>query len=469
MLKSLFVFTCLCVTGLLQADDTPASSLHARDGLPNTALKLLKKEPLCIAFLGGSITRGGGQHGYVHQVGTWFTESFPDSEITVINAGASGTDSKFGAKRLDRDVLVHKPDLLLVEFAVNDGNRDHSEHMERILRKAWTANPNMDVLIFYTLAKKMLPDYAAGRLPPSAKAHERVAAHYGVPTLGLAHDVAGKIQRGEIQWENFANDSCHPHKDGYALFNESFRTHLPSLLAEANKALPRSLPDPLTADLVLYPEPLQREALKVPPFEDPKHGKATRSFILPDVGVHWLGDHAYGGEDGKTLWRLQYLPKRTRQPMDASLARKKSDWSHTQASWFEEDASFTGSNSYPVFQKQRQALRWNNEDAGVLVFVAPESGTYRYRLSTAGYLKGWRMDDTQALMNVLHFAWGEEEGEVLHTLHTPMRERGAPVLKLSGERKLVAGEELVFAINSDAPGYIRGGFEEMELEIGFYP
>jgi lysophospholipase L1-like esterase len=45
---------------------------------------------------------------------------FPQLTVTEIVAGLPGTGSNLGACRLERDVLRHRPDLLFVEFAVND-------------------------------------------------------------------------------------------------------------------------------------------------------------------------------------------------------------------------------------------------------------------------------------------------------------------------------------------------------------
>jgi lysophospholipase L1-like esterase len=37
-----------------------------------------------------------------------------------VNAGIGDTDSQYGALRVQRDVLSYNPDLVVVEFAVND-------------------------------------------------------------------------------------------------------------------------------------------------------------------------------------------------------------------------------------------------------------------------------------------------------------------------------------------------------------
>lgn len=47
-------------------------------------------------------------------------ELFPKAAVTVVNAGISGDSSEGGLKRLQRDVLSEKADLVIVSFGSND-------------------------------------------------------------------------------------------------------------------------------------------------------------------------------------------------------------------------------------------------------------------------------------------------------------------------------------------------------------
>ncbi len=71
-----------------------------------------------IAYLGGSIT---AQEGWRPRSLQWFRQQFPSATVEEINAAIGGTGSDLGVFRLRRDVLEARPDLLFVEFAVNDG------------------------------------------------------------------------------------------------------------------------------------------------------------------------------------------------------------------------------------------------------------------------------------------------------------------------------------------------------------
>lgn len=78
----------------------------------------LNPTKLKVAFLGGSIT--GKDDCWRPQTMDMFRRLYPHIVWEEINASVGGTGSNFGAFRLRGEVIVHKPDLIFVEFAVND-------------------------------------------------------------------------------------------------------------------------------------------------------------------------------------------------------------------------------------------------------------------------------------------------------------------------------------------------------------
>ncbi|MBQ4311367.1 MAG: SGNH/GDSL hydrolase family protein, partial [Oscillospiraceae bacterium] len=83
-------------------------------------------QPITIGVIGGSITQGTAAsspaNAYPSVYCKWWEEKFPESEITLVNAGIGGTDSYLGVNRVDEQLLAYDPDIVIVEFSVNDTN-----------------------------------------------------------------------------------------------------------------------------------------------------------------------------------------------------------------------------------------------------------------------------------------------------------------------------------------------------------
>lgn len=147
------------------AQETPlkeAVECRPRSGLLNALARMKAGKEVRIAYLGGSITE---QAGWRVKSLEWFRKQYPSARISEINAAIGGTGSDLGVFRLRHDVLQFKPDLLFVEFAVNDGgappDRIHKS-MEGIVRQAWRDNLATDICFVYTLTEGMLGDLQSG-------------------------------------------------------------------------------------------------------------------------------------------------------------------------------------------------------------------------------------------------------------------------------------------------------------------
>ncbi len=92
-----------------------------------------------VAFLGDSVTQGcfeiytkngevetvfDQRNAYSRSVSDMLSMLYPCVPVNVINAGRSGDRAKAGAARLQRDVLRHRPDLVVVCYGLNDCRRD---------------------------------------------------------------------------------------------------------------------------------------------------------------------------------------------------------------------------------------------------------------------------------------------------------------------------------------------------------
>ncbi|MEL6111074.1 MAG: SGNH/GDSL hydrolase family protein, partial [Planctomycetota bacterium] len=200
-----------------------------------------------VAFIGGSITQ---MNGYRPMVMQSLRERFPETEFSEINAGIASTCSHTGAFRLGRDVLAHKPDLLFVEFAVNDDQdaahslRNAVRGMEGILRQARSV-PDLEIVVTHFVNPTMLKKVQSGDTPVSIEAHESVAKHYGVTTCNVAVELAKRITAGTITWQVYGG--THPKPAGNRVAADLIDRVLDKAMSATDtpRAKSRVLPDPL--------------------------------------------------------------------------------------------------------------------------------------------------------------------------------------------------------------------------------
>lgn len=192
-------------------DSTALQAFHVRGGLPNFFRKIQSGKEVRIAYLGGSITEA--DNGWRDLTFNWFREKYSLAPFYEINATVGGTGSDLGVFRMDNDVLVHEPDLVFVEFAVNDFGRAEPEirkTVEGIVRKTWKKYPSADICFTYTLAENMVETMQKGQYQQSAIAMEAVAEHYQIPSVHMGVEVISLLEAGKLIFTG--NPEEHPDK-----------------------------------------------------------------------------------------------------------------------------------------------------------------------------------------------------------------------------------------------------------------
>ncbi|AHF91077.1 acyl-CoA thioesterase [Opitutaceae bacterium TAV5] len=251
-----------------------------RNGIPRVLRKLEAGQSLRVAYLGGSIT---AQKGWRVQSLDWLRRQYPQARIDEIRATVGGTGSELGVFRLRSDVLDKKPDLLFVEFAVNDGKArpsDIHKSIEGIVRQTWRTVPDCDIVFIYTVTGSHVRRLRIGKMEPAASAMEDVADHYGIPSIHFGVEIARLLQEGKLVMSSsgarvervsgeeldmttplptdeqgrivFSRDGVHPYLDtGHMLYTRTFvRAMEPIRAVRATAPLaatPRTLRDPFDA------------------------------------------------------------------------------------------------------------------------------------------------------------------------------------------------------------------------------
>lgn len=169
-------------------------------------------------FIGGSITEGGAASSYakcwVNLVGEYLKETFPDKEVNIINAGIGGTGSYLGVFRLKKDVIAHDPDMVFIEFAVNDMGYKSSPWlssicMEGIVRQLAALDKIPAVVFVFT------PSYHSNAF---SSVHRKIAYYYNIPCIDLQDKIWKQIGSGLYSWRDIEVDEVHPNDRGHKLF-----------------------------------------------------------------------------------------------------------------------------------------------------------------------------------------------------------------------------------------------------------
>ena len=175
-----------------------AEEVHAREGVGNFVAKLEGGRPVTVAYLGGSITE---MSGWRNMTTDWMRKTWPKAKVTEVPAAIGGTGSGLGVFRLEHDALAKNPDLLFVEFATNDANAPAEaiwRNFDGIVQQTWAKNPRTDIVFVYTITSSMMKNYGIGKMNPAASAMEKLADHYGIPSVCFGPRVAAEVKAGRL-------------------------------------------------------------------------------------------------------------------------------------------------------------------------------------------------------------------------------------------------------------------------------
>jgi lysophospholipase L1-like esterase len=139
--------------------------------LPNTIAKLKAKKPVKIVAFGMSITRGlniSSYDGvapymptYVDLFARQLRKAYHNPAVKLYNAGLPGSLVDWGALYADQYISALKPDLVILDFGMNDFWRYTPEqfkgYIETIMRKVRATNPKVEFLLLSNM--KFDPDY----------------------------------------------------------------------------------------------------------------------------------------------------------------------------------------------------------------------------------------------------------------------------------------------------------------------
>ena len=200
--------------------NTDVTNLERFKGVIN---KMKAGESQTIAYIGGSITVGekasalddnNHQKGYAYHSYKWLKEHYDKNQNSkFINASISGTDSSIATVRLEKDVLIHNPNLVFLEFAGNNGTSIFDKKTyESLIRRILALEQKPAVILLFS---------AANYVQNQVNYMQPMGTYYGIPMfsfLNAMNQVCTTLDQSDTIFKFFTADDVHPNDQGHKLY-----------------------------------------------------------------------------------------------------------------------------------------------------------------------------------------------------------------------------------------------------------
>ncbi|MFC5404302.1 SGNH/GDSL hydrolase family protein [Cohnella soli] len=172
-----------------------------------------------VVFFGGSITVGSSssqhENSWAYRVSQYLKRRLKGFRVQIYNAGLSGTGTGVGVFRLQTEVLTYRPDLVWIEFAVNDywdaaaDEQKVLSSLEYIVNTLIRQNPLTKIILVYSAMKGW---------KACSDVHEKVAQHYRISSIDVQEHIRSLVENGVYEWEHLFADDVHPNDKGHEIY-----------------------------------------------------------------------------------------------------------------------------------------------------------------------------------------------------------------------------------------------------------
>lgn len=189
--------------------------------------KIVEGLPVKIVCFGDSITgvyyHTGGRRSWCDLLGIALTRTFPHARVEMINAGVSGNDTDAALKRMEKDVLRHTPDLVVVMFGMNDVRSltpvVFRNNLQTIVQRARGGGAEVMLMTPNAIGPED-PVRPSARLDEYVRIVRDVGRKLELPVVDT-HSVYAEIMAADpAAWQRLMSDTIHPNLRGHRIFAE---------------------------------------------------------------------------------------------------------------------------------------------------------------------------------------------------------------------------------------------------------
>ena len=336
--------------------------------LSNSYIKLTERKFLTVGYLGGSVTVGSGStnqdtKSWRALTTQWLKNRYPNAAVNEVNVSSGSTGTLYGAGRVSEQLMSKNPDIVFVEYAVNDYYQGYTQaeserYMESIVRTIRSKNPYTDIIFVYTTDIGL-----KGMKTQWIEAFDNVAERYHILKIDLGAELLNEIGSDSTDWAyngKYFSDSVHPTDAGhekYASFVEKF---LKDNLIFANSLMSYGMPEAMRTDLLLNCEFYTPD--EIAQQNEGKGSVENTAFVFPsDVGE--TIKLKFNGTNIGMAWKLRSeepeisiciddqeyisLPNGNMDGTQKLLYENLSDGAHTLT--IKRNSGTTGFNIYAIF------------------------------------------------------------------------------------------------------------------------
>lgn len=185
--------------------------------LQNVLAKIRRGETITVAALGGSITTGFNSNplntnSWAARTGVYLKKLAEENggSVQFYNRGVSGTDSAFGIVRLEDHIISLNPDLVLLEYAMNDQWLDPAIRMktyEGIVRKIMN---NSDTAILALFVNERKTPYSSNQAE-----QEKLCQYYHIPYVSWKDSLFAENPSASFEPFFDGAETVHPNNKGH--------------------------------------------------------------------------------------------------------------------------------------------------------------------------------------------------------------------------------------------------------------
>ena len=180
---------------------------------------------LKVAYLGGSITEGKN---YTTPFSNYLKNTFAKGSFTEVNAGLSGTSSVVGLVRSEKQIVEQKPDIIFLEFSVNDHEDiPYKKCFESCIKK-FLDMPNEPAVC-------VLINRAKGGFSSQSQMYP-IGKNFDIPVISMDDALTKAFNSGFLNVNDYFTDEYHPHQKGGQLVADCMAYYVRQALKSENSS-----------------------------------------------------------------------------------------------------------------------------------------------------------------------------------------------------------------------------------------